>query len=362
MRLSRYFDAPVVPLSAPGLLIVGTVENDTLVGSSADDQINGREGSDSLSGGAGDDTLWGGGHWDRLQGEAGDDVLVSGGVGGWLEGGDGNDRLFSDAQYGRLVGGAGDDVIHGKFDERIDAGEGHDYVVVDTATQVALGAGDDFLVVHRRALSVTDPGGRNTMYGGEYGDAFSVSGVNTVFGRGGNDSIESYGGDSVLDGGDGADRVVGYGGSNCFIGGLGDDILIAHDGLDLLDGGAGDDRIFSEGNGNDIMVGGEGLDWFGFETPQAGNNLVVDFNLVQDRLLFSGAAFGGYDLEDWLVAGQNLIVGSQSAVTHQIPTFFYDVDDGSVYFDADGTGSLAYVFIVRLNGAPAIGPAHFAFY
>jgi serralysin len=56
--------------------ITGSVTNDLLTGSAADDLILGNDGNDTIDGGAGDDVLFGQGGADRLTGGAGADIFV----------------------------------------------------------------------------------------------------------------------------------------------------------------------------------------------------------------------------------------------------------------------------------------------
>lgn len=63
-------------VSTLGAAQVGTQNNDTLMGTSADDLLFGDVGNDTLSGGNGDDLLVGGGGTDQMTGGAGADIFV----------------------------------------------------------------------------------------------------------------------------------------------------------------------------------------------------------------------------------------------------------------------------------------------
>lgn len=89
-----------------------------LIGTDADDVLNGGEGNDTLNGIAGNDTLNGGAGHDVLAGAAGDDVEngqngddVLWGISGnnILDGGAGNDRLIAGKGHNQLTGGDGGD-------------------------------------------------------------------------------------------------------------------------------------------------------------------------------------------------------------------------------------------------------------
>ena len=115
--------------AAAGVNLVGDPwANDTLVGGTGNDFIQGLGGSDTIRGGAGDDRLEGGSEADSIYGGLGDDLL---------EGGAGNDTLFADLR--------GNDILRG--------GEGNDGLIYtrvgDEAgwTELDGGAGDDSLTV-----------------------------------------------------------------------------------------------------------------------------------------------------------------------------------------------------------------------
>jgi Ca2+-binding RTX toxin-like protein len=88
-------------------------------------------------------------------------------------------------------------------------------------------------------------------------DAKSVrngtTGIDMMFGRGGNDT---------LNGGDGSDLLCGGQGNDVLNGGDGNDIVRGGDGNDKLNGGDGDD-IMRGASGNDTLTGGAGADSFG---------------------------------------------------------------------------------------------------
>lgn len=94
-------------------------------------------------------------------------------------------------------------------------------------------------------------------------------------------------------GGEGNDRINGNALDNHIIGGLGNDNIEGGSGNDTLDGGAGNDIIFGgagddliiAGNGKDTLTGGLGSNVFEFKIGD-GTNLINDFNVALDRVLF----------------------------------------------------------------------------
>lgn len=136
-----------------GLLLIGTVGNDTLLGADGDDTltggtgddrlvaeggndlINGDDGADLLVGRTGNDFVRGGAGNDRIFAGADDDT-VAGNLGrDTLDGGSGNDRLFGGADDDTLIGSKGSDTLSG--------GAGHDVFIFASVSESIHGAGRD---------------------------------------------------------------------------------------------------------------------------------------------------------------------------------------------------------------------------
>ncbi|MEM8676645.1 MAG: ELWxxDGT repeat protein [Cyanobacteria bacterium P01_G01_bin.67] len=75
-------------------ILFGSDGRDTLIGGHGNDLMRGQSGKDILDGGAGDDTLWGGNHFDRLNGNDGDDILDGGRGINTYNGGAGSDLFI----------------------------------------------------------------------------------------------------------------------------------------------------------------------------------------------------------------------------------------------------------------------------
>jgi Ca2+-binding RTX toxin-like protein len=181
-------------------IVIGTSFNDVMVGSDGADVFAGGAGDDRLSGGLGDDEIYGGEGNDTISGGEGSDFLV---------GGKGNDKI---------LGGAG-------FDTADYSDEG--------------GAG---ISVDIRAGKVTD----------NYGDTDSIGGVeriratdfeDTLLGSYGVNVFEAGGGNDVLDGRGGDDVLLAGFGDDVVVGGAGNDVLVGGRGADKLDGGKDKDTV-----------------------------------------------------------------------------------------------------------------------
>ena len=98
--------------------------------------------------------------------------------------------------------------------------------------------------------------------------ASTITGVDYIYGEGGNDTISSSGGndylyggagDDVLNGEAGADRIYGGNDTDTINGGDGNDYLYGELGNDTVNGDAGNDFIYGN-DGNDELNGGDGFD------------------------------------------------------------------------------------------------------
>ncbi len=209
-------------------IIIGSANNDTLLGNSGDNFLFGGEGNDSVSGGAGDDFLFGQLGDDTLEGEAGADTLNAGAGNNSVRGGAGDDSLVSLAGDDTLEGDDGADTIN--------AGAGNN--------SVSGGAGDDSL--------------------------FSLEGNDTLVGDDGADTLIAGAGDDMLDGGLGHDRLDG---------GDGDDQLDGREGRNTIRDGNGDD-LFMFTTSGDIRYesSGGGLDTLDFSLLS--QRVVIDFSRI----------------------------------------------------------------------------------
>lgn len=105
--------------------------NDTVIGATDGELINGNQGDDELAARAGSDTLFGGLGNDILDGQADNDFLFGNLGGDLLRGGRGDDNLFGGQDNDILFGDAGNDVLDGGLGiDVITGGEGIDIFVL----------------------------------------------------------------------------------------------------------------------------------------------------------------------------------------------------------------------------------------
>lgn len=259
---------PFPPFQEP-VEVRGTPGNDVIIGTSADEHMQGFRGSDVLFGGEGNDQLEGGIGNDRLEGGPGFDAynggpgsdtltfgvadgpavvdlasssVQAGGVFEFVQnvenvtGSVFGDTLLGDDNDNRLVGGGGLDLLGGRLgDDILDGGRDGAY---------ATWAGED------GAVSVDLAEGSATEWDGGHDTLISIVGaVGTDF-------------NDVLRGDANANRLEGGKGDDTLNGRAGDDILVGGDGADTLRGGAGNDTADYSGGGpaRVSLSSGEALD------------------------------------------------------------------------------------------------------
>lgn len=131
-------------------------------------------------------------------------------------------------------------------------------------------------------------------------------------------------------------------------GGSGNDILVGNDVDNTLVGGLGNDTL-AGGLGNDTLTGGAGIDWFMFdEAPDALTNVdtIIDFSVTDDVIALDDVIFTA------LSSPWDLVFGP--AASDPNDNVLYDTGTGGLYYDADGSGSIAAVQFATLVNLPAL--------
>ena len=271
--------------------------DDTIVGFKGFDELNGDRGNDSLDGGDGNDLLNGGDDNDRLFGDEGRDTI---------DGGNGNDFVFAQGGFDLLFGGNGNDTLRG--------GNGNDTIAGGTGTDVLKEIINRDLTIFNDRLFA-----RGT-------DDFSE--IEVV-------EVKTGYRDNVIDASAVTDLRVSIKSLN---------------GKDTIVGGSQNDTIIG-GNGIDFLTGGAGADNFVYQNPTQGNDLILDFQAGQDRILISAAGFGG-GLTPGKVTQSQFVFGTRA--TDSSDRFIYNSSNGKLLFDADGTGDRNRVVIATLDNSPVI--------
>ncbi|MCR6636555.1 peroxidase family protein [Devosia sp.] len=243
--------------SSAGGPVLGTPQDDVLLGTSGGDLVFGFAGTDYIIANAGVDVIRAGAGDDFVDAGAGRDVVFADDGDDDVFGGDDDDLIYGEAGDDRLFGGSGNDLI--------DAGADDDTVFG--------GAGNDLFVG-----SLND--GNDTYYGGEIsGDAgndtldlaFLTANATVDLGTG----VGGRG--SAVSSQSGTDTL--YGVENVTTG-SGDDVITMSNAVNVVDGGAGED-IFVFGSATaahgDTIKGfeaGDKIDLSGIDANAgvAGNN------------------------------------------------------------------------------------------
>ena len=138
------------------------------------------------------------------------------------------------------------------------------------------------------------------------------SGDDDVIGNALGNMLAGHDGADHLHGGAGDDRMRGGRDDDILHGGHGDDLLRGGAGADVLEGDAGDDRLRG-GHGDDLMSGGIGADSFLFN-KRSGNDVITDFDVGEDMLVFIGRAAGFEGIETLADGSDTLIVTETQSV------------------------------------------------
>lgn len=213
--------------------LMGGDNDDTITGAMGASVVNGNMGNDELTGLDADDTIMGGGN---------DDILNGGG---------GADMLSGQAGDDTMTGGLGDDTMNGGADtDRIVESGDTDFDLGDSTLVSPLFGNDTLMDVEEADL--TGGASANTI------DAADFTGVATLTGNDGDDTMVGAQGASMINGNMGNDSLLGLGAADGIMGG----------GNDAIDGGAGNDTLTGQANddtitgntGDDNIMGGDGAD------------------------------------------------------------------------------------------------------
>jgi Ca2+-binding RTX toxin-like protein len=359
-----------LPNHVENLILQGTV-NRNGTGNTLNNRITGNSGNNRLNGGSGNDTLISANGNDTLLGGSGADSLI---------GGLGNDLYYVDNTGDRLLENAneGTDTVRSTITYTL--GNNLENLILEGTTNIN-GTGN---TLNNR---ITGNSGNNRLNGGDGND--------TLIGALGNDTLNGVGGADSMVGGLGNDlyyvdntgdrllenanegtdtvrstitytlgnnlenlilqgtgningtgnslnnRITGNTANNRLNGGAGNDTLI---------GGAGNDTLIG-GMGNDLLTGGAGNDFFRFNTPSEGIDRLTDFNVIDDTILISRNGFGGGLTLGVLSADQFRLGSSATTPDHR---FFYNANNGGLFFDVDGNEANSAVRIATLGTGLAL--------
>ena len=326
-------------------ILFGDAGNDNLQGGAGIDFLLGFEGDDTLKGGDQVDILIGGKGDDILQGDRGDDLMFAG---------QGNDRMIWN-------NGDGSDLMEG--------GNGWDIAEVNGSST----SGDEFLLeangeraqFDRLNLGPftldVDDAEKFEINGGGGDDSITINDLTgtdvekvVVTGGEGNDTVDASNSSTplVAYGNAGDDQLIGGSADDTLLGGEGNDSIEGERGDDTMIGGEGHDTLeWDNGDGSDLMSGGEGIDLIEVEGSLTDGD---EFVLSQDgtTAIFDRVNLGQFTLtvdtsEEFEVSGEggddSLIIQDLSATDVELVTFnggegndILDASHGNVPIIADG--------------------------
>ncbi|MCX6072815.1 MAG: cadherin-like domain-containing protein [Campylobacterales bacterium] len=363
--------------------ITGLAGNDTIDGSYGNDTIDGGDGSDSITGNLGNDTMYGG---------AGDDYIYDNQDASSMDGGEGNDTLQAYAANSNqtLLGGVGSDYLYAQGQSiLLNGGDDNDYLAASGSVEGTLlgGSGDDSLQ--------TDSVVTVIMNGEEGNDSLYVnnSKTATLDGGAGADMVNAYfnngsfmntGDTSInyqLNGGTEDDTLnangyaySGYGMVKLALdGGIGNDTLTVSENYSswyynygaikqaTLSGGEGDDRLTASGVLELTLNGGTGSDTFALTTTQVHTQLAslqfstqvateangwdsglvtVDGRAMEITDFTVGVGGDVLDINDLLLNGSTGFDGTNPFASGHL-SLVQSGADTLVQFDADGSAGSA---------------------
>ena len=395
------------------LIISGGENTVTARGGDGNDTLQGRgSDNDMLFGDAGNDLLSGGGGSSSMTGGAGADTFLFDIAPGFdqeliVDFASGTDTLRLDATNMAALGASG---RFAAGDARFAANasgtaqDASDRVIYNTSTGQLFydadgsGAGEAgilFTLQGAPSLAATDievaNGGASsgTVINGTSGnDTLSGSqGDDTINGFGGNDTILSGGGgNDVIDGGSGFDSIdvknsaqaafvvdfasgiasgsgtMAFSNIERFVGSIFNDSLSGAAGGQNLTGQGGNDTLYGAG-GVDTLWGGNGNDFFVFREMGAANaDKVSDFATGQDKLQLDDSAFGAIGAMGNFAAGDGRFWAAAGATSGHDASdrVVYDTSTGSLYYDADGSGSGAAQLVATITGHPTVAATDIA--
>jgi Ca2+-binding RTX toxin-like protein len=155
----------------------------------------------------------------------------------------------------------------------------------------------------------------------------------------------------------GGQVINGTAGNDSLVGGADNDTLQGLGGSDTLNGAGGDDWL-EGGTGQDNLTGGAGADSFVFRDTPFNTNYDRVFNFASgtDELVLDSDAYTSIGALGGFSAGDGRFFAAAGAVSgHDADDrIIYNTSNGTLHYDADGSGGGREMFIGVLHGAPAL--------
>ena len=338
-------------------LLIGSDADDEMNGTNASEIIWGDSGSDTINAEAGNDFIYGGTGDDILNGGAGDDTY-------YFENNHGNDIIHDTEGNNKLV--FTDGISADDYDISIDAKLGFvltnketgetismpDFLtnplnynfVFERESQIEGGIEDREVIEGTNADDYLEAGdGFNIFYGGEENDTLAGGkDMDFMYGGDGDDLLLGRNGVNVLFGGNGNDTIYDGDDGSYLNGGDGDDFLYGGGGADVLDGGAGNDYLQGD-HGDDTYIFGKGYDTDTINASSGNNTIIIHgyraSSMINTRNAHNDLIinFGSADSTDCLIVDHFFDYNSNR-------DFNFVFDDGTVLGQYDITAKYAPIY------------------
>ncbi|MBF9196674.1 calcium-binding protein [Microvirga terrestris] len=325
--------------------IIGTDYKDSLSGDAGDNYIKGGKGDDLLIGYGGNDTLDGGEGAEDLQGLSGNDTYIIDNAGDHIREASGNGWDTAVASTSYSLEYAEVEVLQAAAGTTPINLTGNEY------TRVIVG-NEGSNILHGK-------GGATRMEGGGGNDVYHVDNA-------GDQVVDSSGYDVVyasttftLSADSDIDFVYLTGSAASLTGNSRDNILLGTGAKNTLNGGAGHDRIYGKG-GKDLVIGGSGNDKFIFDTKIAKSNTdtIKDFKSSADDLWLENSLFKsnkslyasikkGTESKPLKLKKAFFTLGDEAKDRDDF--FVYNKKSGVLSYDKDGSGSAGMTEIAKLS-------------
>ncbi len=322
-------------------VIRGNANNNFLRGGPGNDLLDGKSGDDTLDGGPGNNTLIGGPGVDTVS-ETGDTSFTLTNTS--LTRGTGEVEILDGIEIMNLTGGVGVNAFNltgwtgggsingadnpsNPANDTIIAGADSDITLTDTLLNIATSFGPISLNGIEIAV-ITDGPGSHTV------DASGFSGVATLYG------------------GDGSDTLMGGSGPNTLYGGLGNDTLVGGSGNNLVFGGPGINTFAQTRDAYWFTLTNSGL--VTDLTSSPGDEFYTALSNIQNVQLTGGASSNTFDVTGWTagLASVNGLGGSDQVMVQTTAPGLITLSDTAVSFTGGaGTISLGSIEIASLTGS-----------
>lgn len=297
----------------------GGAGNDTLIGNTAGNILDGRGGADAMLGGGGNDTYY---------------VNHSG------------DRVYETTTRSTTIDAGGVDLIVSTVSLNLDAYAGARFV-----EYLRLGAGAINATGNARNNIVYAGGGDNLLEGG--------TGLDTVAYTYADAPIAARLGlaSALTTGGSGTDKITGF---ENLSGSRFSDRLTGDRAANVLIGGGGNDMI-NGSTGSDTLRGDSGADRFVFSTALGGSNVdrIIDFISGVDKIYLDDIVFAAVGAPSRTLSSASFTANKSGLAGDASDRVVYETDTGALFYDADGTGAGARVQFATLTGLPALQSSDF---